>query len=181
MISFIVNGYRVRGNDYATPLMRDVRDYEPDTEIVLVDCNSDPHYTPSTDYHLVRVPEPWNPARCLNLGAARARGEWLMLSNDDVTCSGKFARQVEKLDPNALYAIELALKDYRVGGFRRKFPMLNGWMVILHRDLFARLGPFNENDIRRIDVDYSMTAIERGIPIKQTKLPFKHLDHHRRG
>ena len=179
MISFIILGYRQREKDYATPLVKSVRGYEPDTEIILVDCNSDPHYKKSDNYKLVRVPEPFNASRCLNLGIAASKGDWLMLSNDDVACQGKFADRVTRLDRGTLYGIDLAPKAIRHMGFQKKVLTVYGWMMILHADLFDQLGDFDED--KAGDVEYSIRAIEAGVPVKSVVLPFRHLHHHRRG
>ena len=181
MISFIILGYRTRFCEYATPLMQSVRRYEPEVEIILVDCNSEPNYKPSDDYRLVRVPKPFNPSRCLNLGIAAAKGDWLMLSNDDVTCSGSFAGKVAGLDKGILYGNELVSKRIKVKGIPWSwYDITWGWLMILHRDLFDSLGTFDETT-DRTDVEYSMRAIGVGVPIRAAGLPFKNIDDHRRG
>jgi len=47
-----------------------------------VDCNSKPPYKAGDGYTLVKVPEPFNIARCLNEGYAATKGEWLLFSGE---------------------------------------------------------------------------------------------------
>jgi glycosyltransferase involved in cell wall biosynthesis len=180
-ISIIITAYRIpRKPDYASVFMRGIRQHEPDTEIILVNCNSKPPYQRSEDYTLVKVPEPFNIGRMINAGLQAATGEWLIIANDDVTCNGKFANTIQTADASALLCKKIVYKRLkRVGCKWAEYPTAYGWLTILHRTLYERLGPVDE----RIpwDIEYSLRALDNGVNIKEIRVPFTHIHDHRRG
>jgi len=169
--------------DYATRYITGVKGYEPEVEAILVDCNSKPPYTPHKDYKLVNVPEPLNIARCMNEGISASSGDWLMFGNDDVECNGKFAEYVHTLDQNTLYAKDIVKKRIKVKGSPWTwYDTAHGWITIMHRDLYNRMGELDETYPNGgDDIEYSMRAHDMGVPIKRALVPFKHIHHHRRG
>ena len=147
-----------------------------------MDCNSKPPYKPSDDYTLVKVPEPFNIARSLNVGYAATKGEWLLFSNDDVLCEGKFADLVRGLDKDTLYANAMMKRPSGLGMYpNNRAKILYGWLMIIHRKLFNKLGPFDENSVIGIDIEYSLRASEVRVPLVAAGLPFRHIHNHRRG
>ena len=178
MISFIITGYRTPDTpDYASALVELLRRFEPQVEVILVDCNSRPPYPPDMAYKLVKVDEPYNIGKMTNTGIEAASGDWLMIANDDVICWGAFSDQVHGLDQSVLWGKESA--DKRIRG--ETYPTVYGWLVIMHRALYEALGQFDEtNPITGLDVDYSLRAIAAGYPIGTINVPFRHLHHHRR-
>lgn len=181
MISLIITAYRTPGKpDYASAFMRGVKQHEPDTEIILVNCNSSPPYQRGEDYTLVKVPEPYNIGRMINAGLQAATGEWLIIANDDVTCNGKFAACVHAADTSALLCKKVVYKRLKRKGRKwAEYPTAYGWLMLMHRTLYERLGAVDE----RVpwDIEYSLRALDNGVKIDQVKVPFKHIHDHRRG
>jgi hypothetical protein len=178
LISLIITAYRTpKLPDYASEFVTEVRHHEPDIEIILVDCNSRPPYPQSKDYRLVNVDLPYNIGRMTNTGIRDAKGDWLMIANDDVTCWGVFSDRVHGLDKAALWCKEIAEKSIH----EQRVPTVYGWLVIMHRTLYDELGAFDEtNPISGLDVDYSLRALKAGYPVGTVNVPFRHLHHHRR-
>ena len=181
MISFIITGYRQKYlKDHATPLIRQVRQYEPDIEIILADCNSYPPYKPSDDYRLLKIPKPFNIPTMYNMSLREAQGDWFALSNDDVKCWGPFSQRIESMNPEKLYTNELAIKY--IEPHHVKTMVMHGWLIIMHRELYQRMGEFDETlPVNGVDLEYSLRAVGMGIEIVPLNLPLKHLHHHRRG
>ena len=177
-VSLIITAYRTPNlPDYTRALIDDVRKYEPDIEIILVDCNSKPPYPPGKDYKLVNVQQPYNIGKMTNAGIKAASGDWLVISNDDVTCWDAFSHRVRGLDKSTLWGKEIAEKRIK----RERYPTVYGWLVIMHRTLYDELGAFDEtNPITGLDVDYSLRALKAGHPVGTVNVPFRHLHHHRR-
>lgn len=114
-------------------------------------------------------------ASALNLGIREARGEWIgWLSSDDLWEPPKLARQFEALQksPSAgvIYTDDLVIdSEGRVLG-RRQFPsprtrrarllgivrhcFINGSSTLVRRDVFERVGLFDEKD--RYTADYDL-------------------------
>jgi len=169
--------------DYASDYIISILRNEPNTEIILVDCNSSPPYKPQPEYKLVKVPKPLNIARCMNEGIKAASGDWLLFGNDDVVCSGRFADYVESLDPNTLYGRDVIKKRLKFKGIPWDwYDTVYGWLTIMHRDLYTWLGELDESKPNGgEDIEYSLRATNRGIPIRQAAVPFRHIHDHRRG
>ena len=183
-ISLVTLAWRgVRTHDYASDYIASVLRYEPDTEIVLVDCNSKPPYPHHELYNLVRVPPPLNIAKCMNAGIREAKGDWLLFGNDDVLCKGRFADYVESLDPNTLYGRDVVKKRLKFKGIPWDwYDTVYGWLTIIHRDLYDWLGALDETKQNGgEDIEYSLRASNKGIPIAKAAVPFRHIHDHRRG
>ena len=103
-----------------------------------------------------------------------------MIANDDVTCHGAFAKQVTALDPDRLWCETVVQKRIKRAGVKwAQYPTAYGWLMIIHRTLYERLGAVDEGT--PWDIEYSLRALDAGIPIDQVKVPFKHIHDHRRG
>jgi len=181
MISLIITGYRRGGVDHATPLIAEVRKFEPDIEIILADCNSTPPYEPSPDYKLLKIPKPFNLPRMYNTSIREAKGDWLMIANDDVTCFGPFSNKIQSIeDKGNLYTNRKGRKI--IDPHHVRVWVVHGWLMILHRELYERMGEFDESyAMTGVDLEYSIRAKDMGIEIVPLYLPLKHVRNHRSG
>ena len=180
MISFIITGFRNGGKDYALPLISAIRRYEPDVEIILVDCNSVPPYEPAPEYRLVKVPQPFNLPLMYNTAVKEATHDWLMILNDDVECYGSFTLKLQGLDKYKLYTNRRARKI--IDPHHIPVWVVHGWLIYLHRDLYERMGPFDETFAKTgVDLEYSIRAKDMKVNIVPLYLPLKHVRDHRSG
>lgn len=166
----VIFPYTLKFGDHATGYEASLRQHEPEVEIVKVctDGEADYRYTAA-----------------LNAGARQATGDWLLFSNDDVLCQGKFADMVEKLDRGTIYGMELRQKNAAEWGADVNY--LYGWILLMHRDAFNVVGPFEEFYLHAgfDDIDYCWRAQRLGFGLAVAPLPFVHLadqpgSHHRR-
>lgn len=176
-----------RWGDYAGRYMASVIANEPsweDTELVLVDSGSEPAYPESELYKLIRIEHPghYNYMQCLNTGLRAMTGDWLILGNDDVECTAPYTELITSLDPNGFYGKNVRKKDLTWGA-GRVITYVYGWIMVMHRSVFEKVGFFDEYYLHAgfDDIDYSWRAEQLGIPIVEVpELPFVHLDTHRR-
>lgn len=180
MISIIVVAFANCG-DFATPLISSIIEYEQDAEIILVDNASTDPFKASPFYKLLRLNKPVGYSRALNVGIENARGDWLMLLNDDCLCIGRFSRLMSGLSKDALYGINIRTKK-PAWGCGEEINYLHGWIQVLHRGTYEKIGPFDEN-LRYFgmdDIDYGWRAEQIGVALSVVDFPFVHLDVHRR-
>lgn len=177
MISLIIVANNKWG-DFATPYIDSVIRHEIATEIILVDNGSPTPYQHSKDYHLIRLPEKehYNYMQALNKGAKEAQGDWLIFSNDDVKCTGSFARKIKELPEIGLYGAEIRNKPENWGA-GRDFCYIYGWIMVMHRAVYLAVGEFDEHYLHAgfDDIDYSWRSQQMDIPVMAVDLPFIHL------
>lgn len=177
MISLIIVANNAWG-DYADDYIESVIRNESSTEIILVDNGSPSPYPESDLYKLVRLEseENYNYMKALNLGAKEADGDWLMFSNDDVLCNGAFSNKIHGLSKNCLYGMEIRRKLAK-WGTGKDFLYIYGWLMIMHKSVFKKVGKFDEYYLHAgfDDIDYSWRAQSKGIELRKIDLPFIHL------
>lgn len=181
MISFVIVACN-RWGDYVSMFIDSILRHEQEVEIILVDNGSPKPYEPGPAYQLVRL-EPgidYNYMQALNAGAKFAQGDWLVFCNDDILCHGKFVRTIEALAPDALYGMEIRMKDRNWG---LEFQYIYGWMMIVPRAVREVVGDFDEYYLHAgfDDLDYSWRAQQAGFGLRTVALPFVHLADQARG
>lgn len=179
-VSVVITGIN-QWNDYTAPFIESVMKYEPEVEILVIDNGSKKPYPESTEYKLYRYEKTVCYAQALNAGCILSKGAWLMLFNNDALCEGKFIDKVTNLKRDSIYGDEVR---YKPNIFKSGLDVtyLHGWMYVMHRNVYDRVGMFDENYERAggEDIDYSMAAREVGINLKVMELPFRHLEKHSR-
>jgi len=161
MISLIIVS-NMRFGDYVGPYIESVLRYEPETEIIITDLTKEGN---RYNYH-----------RGLNSGAKRAKGDWLIFSNDDVLCTNSFSEMIENFDKNCIHGKELRRKTEEKWGFSVEY--LYGFILVMHRSLFEKVGEFDEvyGHAGFDDIDYCWRAQEMGFNLQAHEdLPFLHL------
>ena len=173
MISVIITATNKFG-DYATPLIESIRKYEPDVEIILIDNASPKAYQPG-NYRVVRFDEQQSWSHMLNRGASEAKGDWLVMLNDDVLCHGGFSKRVESLDMRSIFGPQIRHKPLSWVGKRIEY--LYAWMLVMHKAIFFHVGGFDENYPAAgvDDIDFAWTAQQKGCKIRAVSLPFTHI------
>ena len=183
MISFVIVA-NSDWYDFATPYVKSIRKHEPKVEIVLVDNGSKKPYEKIKDYQLVRLEteRDYNYMKALNSGARHTSGDWIVFSNDDVLCCGKFVDRIVGLPQKCLYGMEIREKPAN-WGLGVGFKYVYGWLLIMHRAVWDEIGEFDEYYLHAgfDDIDYSWRCQRAGIPLKTVPLPFLHLADSPRG
>jgi glycosyltransferase involved in cell wall biosynthesis len=176
----IVVGY----NEWATltvPMLDSVICTNPSREIICVDNGSDMPYPDMAGVKMLRAEKRGSSyASALNLGIASASGDWLVLINNDVIVSKDIVSPIGRLDRKVLYGFymwhqspELFQWDY-----------LSSWCYIMHRDVFEKVGKFDEKcaPMGYEDADYSKRVIDNGlslVELDRDEWGIKHLQENR--
>jgi len=95
--------------------------------------------------------------------------QWFLPMNADVSCTGPFSDFLDTLDPNILYGPTV--------NTRGALSWLDGWLYIISRQVWEKVGRFDENFKIACfeDADYSWRARDAGVDVaKVSGLPFKH-------
>lgn len=156
---------------YTLPLVKSIRFFEPDANIVVVDNRSEESYPASESYEIVRTPFIVSYARALNAGlAACPESGWYILINNDVKCVGPFKKHLRELKSHVLYGNQLNSTS-QFGSY------IEGWMFVISHDVLEKVGKFDESFRYAAfeDVDYSYRAKKKGIQVLKSDLPFVHL------
>ncbi|MBX3004569.1 MAG: hypothetical protein KF821_01930 [Anaerolineales bacterium] len=156
----VIFPYTKAYGDFATPYTESIHKHEPAVQVVGVNTEGEP------DYRYTQA---------LNQGARQAAGDWLMFTNDDILCQGEFVELVSGLDPNNIYGMELRHKTKEEWGADVEY--LYGWILLMHRQLYDGVGPFEEQYLHAgfDDIDYCWRAKQAGFGLEVIDLPFVHL------
>jgi glycosyltransferase involved in cell wall biosynthesis len=135
-----------------------------DLEIIIVDQNADDRLAPivcnwTNHLRITRVrAESRGVCRARNIGAAHARGEWLLFPDDDCWYPDTFLSELDKLrseHPAAFYSGRAVnAQGHTIMGDFRSVPgaidrdaiwtTLIEWMMVVRRDAFEAVGGFDE-------------------------------------
>jgi len=153
------------------------QDY-PNLEVIVSDAESKDDtpaviesFTSKLDVKLLTSP-PAGPAAGRNIGAAKAKGEWLLFldADDDITDPAFISKLVRAADKNSWQTASAPMRGIDAGIFERfgtwvnfryakllsrtKHPVAAGWCILTKRDLFEANHGFNEKIHFGEDYDY---------------------------
>jgi GT2 family glycosyltransferase len=175
MFTLVIVGIN-KWKKYTKPLLQSLDPYDKKIEVVLIDNASNPAYPEST----YRFEKLVSYAEANNMGATFGSADVLVFINNDTRCTGD-PSFLSELPPGKIYAEDVRLKeDYLDTRVDFLFPF--GWITIVDRKLFERMGGFN-NDILpggADDVEFGFRAFTMGIPLEEIKVPFIHYGSHDR-
>lgn len=158
---------------YTLPLVKSLKRYEPEMQIVVVDNASQTAYPKVKGITLVRT-ERLCYAAAINRAAQEAQdADWLAILSNDVIVEGHFAQRVESL-PECVAGPQ----DYRIGDWH----FIVGWCVCVPRRVFDTLQGWDGNFVVSSweDADFSFRAQAMGIPLAVIDVPLRHLDARQR-
>jgi GT2 family glycosyltransferase len=168
MVSVIIVGIN-QWEEYTLPLIKQVRQHEPDCEIIVVDNASDvPYEDIDVPALVVRTDERLCYSAAINIGVNMAHGDWLLPMNNDASCTGPFMDHIETHIPAAIYAPQIVEE----AGHR----WFGNWIVAIPRCVWDEVGEFDVNYLvcGFEDADYSERANGLDIPTIPIDLPFIH-------
>ena len=157
-----------------------------DYELILVDPASDPHFDPRDDYHVLKIDKWLKPdpdpgyAACINLGASKAKGDYLFFVQNDAFVYEGWLRGLLKYLENGYDLVwpdqtprsrEYILETYKRDWFDEE--SLHGWndegIFAISRKAWKKSGGYNPEfsllvqreflerignmDIKRVDVN----------------------------
>jgi len=101
--------------------------------------------------------------------------EWVIITNNDVLCTGSFINYLKTLDKNTLYGNKIHSNFPK---FKHPVPFIDGWIYAIPVEAVEKIGFFDENfKIAGFeDADYCFRGAWKGYDIQQSKLPFVHLE-----
>lgn len=157
---------------YTYPLVKSITYYEPACDVIVIDNASQ---TPYPDLPFVYRTERLCYSAAINRAAAQAiYSDWLVVLSNDVLCIGKFMGTLKAMPDNIVTGPQLE-KVYGI-------PYIMGWCVIASARAWREIGGWDERFIVSSweDVDFSLSAVERGFNLEQRPFPFIHLDQRQR-
>jgi GT2 family glycosyltransferase len=165
--------------DFATPFVDSVLKHYANTEIILVDNGSKKPYKKDPRYKLIRLEAEtnYNYMKALNVGMRETTQDWMVIGNDDVLCTGPFFKKITSLPVNMLHGPEVRRKK-AYWGIKKSFFYLYGWIIIMHKSVYKKIGDFDEAFLHAgfDDIDYSWRAQQLGIHLNVIDdIPFVHL------
>lgn len=121
-----------------------------------------------------------------NVGFEQASGEFIIFTNNDVVFSGPYVLPLLSLHekvPNSLIGAELITTNTGWNLFKTKqqepvlIPYIAGWLVAGSKDLFSKLGVWDERyyPCDYEDIDLSYTASNLGVNLAKVSIPANHL------
>jgi glycosyltransferase involved in cell wall biosynthesis len=137
-------------------------------EIILVESN--PEYLTSgfeypADVRVILPNEPFNFHRFLNFGIQQSKGDYLVLSNNDVVFHPQWMEEILKVSqahpeivsfsPSGKW-IEHPQQDYQLG--YKVMQQIKGWCLVVKKEVFDVIGLLDETfSFYYADNDYAMT------------------------
>ena len=140
---------------YTRPLLEDLKDQ--DVEVICIDNGSNLPYPELAE--IMRIDNTVSYAEALNYGMAKAAGDWIVATNNDVRVYNKIKKRIEELDPNKLYGFYI---HNDVG-----MEYLSGWCYIISREIYETVGDFDTNfkPMYFEDADYSIRCVKAGFEL----------------
>ncbi|MBX3450375.1 MAG: glycosyltransferase [Planctomycetaceae bacterium] len=165
-----------------------LRHWEPGCEIVVVDDGTESgeyrRWLKRTRGLRVERQSGVGPTRAWNRGIAAAKGEFVVLLNNDVRCRGSVCGRLTRLlttgdaaVAGAAWRDEPELLRIKGEASRLEGRVLEGWCLAFRRSLWEELGGFDETmTVYWSDVDFQLRAI-RQAGLAQADVPLRHLGH----
>ena len=173
MISIIVTSIGFF-DEHIVPLVTSFREYNKDVEILVVDPG-DTMPEKMEGARIIKLEAGASRAWATNIGLNEARGDYLMILDNDVRCHGVY-NKIERLDKNMVHGTDLRNMDNRDDLVN--VPWFDEWCIIIPRPVYNKLGGFDTNLLSSMSFggyDYCMRAKEAGIELNQVYLSFEHL------
>lgn len=152
------------------PLVATIQKWEPEAEILVIEDG-----TPGQDIPGTRMLH--NQGRGVtaawNLGCQRASGDFLVLLNNDVICTGPFLKKLLARSGQGI-AGTVMRPDPDVNIY-----LLEGWCLAFSREVYQRLGGFDESmRLYFSDTDFQCRAHRSGLTLTSVPLAtIRHLGH----
>jgi len=165
MISVVIVGIN-QWEEYTKPLIDSIKRFEPGTEIIVIDNNSDEQYP--FQRNIFRTNFRMSYAEAINYGVEKTHGDWILSLNNDVVCRAKFNYIVKELAQDAIYARQIIEE--------KGYVWFGNWLALIPRDVWKKVGEFDPQFkmCGFEDADYSIRAKKLGIDTKPVDLPFHH-------
>lgn len=171
-IQILSSGYN-HIDDYVRPFIKSVKEYEPRANLCIVDNGSPDHYPPEIE----GVPTYRTDNLAIMTSFNRAINDkyfdwdWLVLSDTDVLCNGKFLKQINAFDPRNIYGMQRF--------WQNSVTWFDGWLFCISRQIWEQVGNFDPSFMLTgafQDLDYCIRARNAGFGLYDANLPFKHME-----
>jgi len=165
--------------EYTRPLIDSIRKYEPNIYIIVVDNgNNYPVYYNNVHFIITKKIVHYSVAINLGKSLVSDNADWIIVINNDVVCKAPFIKILETMNTKILYGNDVhGMKHPK---FKSPTIWLDGWLYAIPKEIFDAVGEWDENfHIAGFeDADYCFRTYKLGYKIKESKLPFKHLEYH---
>ena len=156
---------------YTAPLIRQVQAFEPDACLVVIDNHSAEPYPIAPWIH--RTPRLCYAAAINYAKRISGKKDWTIVLSNDVRCKGPFAHILVNYE-STVCGPKLMMNQ--------GFEYVEGWCVAAPQTVWDATGGWDERFLVSSyeDVDFSVSAVERGFRLERVPLPFDHLDQRQR-
>jgi len=159
-------------DEYTKPLIDSLQRWEPDVRLVVIDNESVNAYP---QRHYIHRTERISHAQAI-MHAKEIAGDsdWTVVLSNDVRCTGPFVKTLEATPfQNVIGPKQMVNNGY---------VYIEGWCVCASRNVWRSVGGFDTRFKVSSweDVDFSVSAVERGYFLREVPLPFIHLDQRQR-
>jgi GT2 family glycosyltransferase len=155
--------------DFVIPYVNSIRRHELEAHLTIVDNGSPEPYL-TMDHAMLKRTDNLAIMTSFNR-VITGEWDWLMLTDTDVICNGKFLQLVGNFDPGYIHGQQL-FQDGKLSWF-------DGWLYCVPRPVWEAVGKFDE-DFKLTgafqDLDYCIRAKAAGFGLRQCSLPFVHLE-----
>ena len=153
---------------YTKPAIDSIFKYEPDIEIVVIDCGKE-QYPYCPEVTKIRIENSLSYAHAMNIGAMQCpQGDWFLFINNDVLCTGKFSELISEANKNILYGRQIIKENDMI--------WFGLWIALVSKDIYSDVGMWDEKFLvcGFEDADYCVRAKEKGYQTEFMNLPFYH-------
>lgn len=163
------SGYEHLG-DYVIPFVMSVQEHEPGAFLTIVDNGSpDPYPLSINSAAMIRTE---NLAILTSFNVAiKDHFDWLVITDTDVLCLGKFLEKIEQFEMSSIYGQQM----YEEGALQ----WFDSWLMCIPWQIWETVGRFDE-DFKLTgafqDLDYCIRARQAGYGLRMAELPFEHLE-----
>lgn len=156
---------------YTAPLIRQVQAFEPSACLVVIDNASHERYPIAPWIH--RTPRLCYAAAINQARRIAGDTDWTIVLSNDVRCKGPFIDHLQWYEGTVIGPKLMMNQGYEY---------IEGWCVAAPRAVWDATGGWDERFLVSSyeDVDFSVSAVERGFRLERVPLPFDHLDQRQR-
>jgi hypothetical protein len=158
-------------------LVETVRRHEPSASLLIVDNLAETPYPKRAGARVVRSPARLCMSSAMNYGANYTKADWLVMMNNDLTCTGPFLHLFDNLRDDTVYGNDMLVNWWNSGR-----SWLDGWIMAIPRQVWEAVGTFDPAFTYAgfEDADYCFRAEENGFKVEAYPFPFVHRELHSR-
>jgi len=163
--------------DLTQPFAKDLQEYNPWMDVIIVDNGSEPEYPPYQAQRISRV----GYGSALNAASGeKMPWDWLLCCNNDCLCNGNVTDIIATLRDDTIYGNEWKF-DYEGMKDGHLPAVVDSAYFLIPRRVWEKIGGFDPKmEAAFEEIDYCIRALEAGFRLDVAPLPIVHLNMHTR-